>query len=101
MGDHLGLLLRVRGQSRGCDRQPGCRARAATVGWLTRRRSRRAATTQPRELKPSHAARGSAAETLGISAVSYIPPVDQLASQLGAIFKYVPVRNAQELDRAC
>ena len=34
-------------------------------------------------------------------AVSHLPPVDQRASQLPAIFKYLPVRNQGELDRAC
>ncbi|MCR9248574.1 MAG: hypothetical protein NXI31_26405 [bacterium] len=33
--------------------------------------------------------------------MSYLPPVDQRASQLPAIFKYVPVRGEEELDRAC
>jgi hypothetical protein len=33
--------------------------------------------------------------------VSYLPPVDQRASLLPAIFKYVPVRDQAELDRAC
>ena len=47
------------------------------------------------------AARRSAVDLLGKFAMSYVPPVDQLASQLGSIFKYVMVRNAQELDRVC
>jgi hypothetical protein len=32
--------------------------------------------------------------------VSYLPPVAQLASELDAIYKYVPVRNQEELARA-
>lgn len=33
--------------------------------------------------------------------MSYLPLVEQMASQLPAIFKYVPVRSPEELDRAC
>ena len=33
--------------------------------------------------------------------MSYLPPADQRASRLPALFKYVPVRDQAELDRAC